>query len=462
LFPLPSLPPPPPLQNPSNPNPLMTESPGAWVAAFLSKGVLAGASATLSAAATSPLDVCKIRAQIREEGTSSSRLFGQNNGRRVSLAAIARGVVRHEGLGGLYKGMSASALREMTFSGTRFAVYEPLRRLLGGSDSAKETSHWHRILAGLASGAISATIWNPTDVLKVRLQADVDGTRYRSLRHAVATIFKMEGVRRGFYLGASTTTLRAGMLTGAQISTYDITKRTLLERGFPDDLRTHLLASMVSGVMTALVTNPIDIVRTRIMNERNTAKPQYRNPLQALAKVGFWSRDSVIAPFPASFLLTCCSRAIFLAFSLDSQQRRVSRFVQGLCSLIPSIGREYDNRSGGLRATSGRVWIFFLLKRLFFDNDVHPPDGSLRGVADSQGSTGINSRNSSRGHDTAVVELVAFESRLRRPSSEEVPSSETSETRRRADKGIRMESTDGRNDSNGLETQRRKPHPLAP
>lgn len=53
---------------------------------------------------------------------------------------------------------------------------------------------------------------------------------------------------------------------------------------------------MFSGFMTSLVTNPIDVVRTRIMTELTAPGQQriYSNPFGALAKV-------TLSPFlPAS------------------------------------------------------------------------------------------------------------------------------------------------------------------
>jgi len=42
---------------------------------------------------------------------------------------------------------------------------------------------------------------------------------------------------------------------------------------------------MFAGFMTSLVTNPVDVVRTRLMNEMATSAV-YRNPVMAFFKVG--------------------------------------------------------------------------------------------------------------------------------------------------------------------------------
>lgn len=98
-------------------------------------------------------------------------------------------------------------------------MYDKLRFLFQGSDhrsglfnsqfTSIELTLTSKILSGLASGAIAAALFNPTDVLKVplglvlilqvRFQADVRGTRYKGVFHAIATIVREEGLIKGLY-----------------------------------------------------------------------------------------------------------------------------------------------------------------------------------------------------------------------------------------------------------------------
>lgn len=55
---------------------------------------------------------------------------------------------------------------------------------------------WKKIICGSISGVIGAAIATPTDVVKVRMQADVgQPPRYRSTWEAFKTIAETEGVR---------------------------------------------------------------------------------------------------------------------------------------------------------------------------------------------------------------------------------------------------------------------------
>jgi solute carrier family 25 uncoupling protein 8/9 len=62
----------------------------------------------------------------------------------------------------------------MTYAAFRLAAYDPIKELLGEGNSSsdkREFPLWKKILAGASAGAIGAVIANPTDVLKVRMQA---------------------------------------------------------------------------------------------------------------------------------------------------------------------------------------------------------------------------------------------------------------------------------------------------
>lgn len=270
----------------------------------LIKGVLGGLSNVVAVTVWSPLDVLKIRYQIA--GQPNSGASGPTE-RRLSMYRSAQHIVAHEGVRGLFKGLSISLIREMTFTSSRFGLYEPFRTLFhrrsqssSASTSVVETSGGGgdisittKLLAGATSGCIASALFNPTDVLKIRMQADRDGSRYGNrLRTAVTTIYRKDGGVRGFYVGASATIIRAVIMNTAQLVSYDSGKYELIRRfGMDRDSGwTHLAASIISGVVTTVANNPIDMIRTRIMNQPTTpastpsaAVRTYRNPFQA-----FW------------------------------------------------------------------------------------------------------------------------------------------------------------------------------
>ena len=67
--------------------------------------------------------------------------------------------------------LTASILREASYSTIRIGAYEPLKELLGAHNPAR-TPLWKKIIAGASSGAIGSAMASPTDLVKIRLQAD--------------------------------------------------------------------------------------------------------------------------------------------------------------------------------------------------------------------------------------------------------------------------------------------------
>lgn len=59
--------------------------------------------------------------------------------------------------------------------------------------------------------------------------------------------------------------VRSAILTAAQCATYDEVKRRVIAvTGWKDSIQTHLLSSMIAGLVTTTITNPIDVIKTRM------------------------------------------------------------------------------------------------------------------------------------------------------------------------------------------------------
>ena len=52
----------------------------------------------------------------------------------------------------------------------RLGLYEPFKAMLGETDP-KNTPLWMKFMAGSMSGFVGSVVGNPTDLLKVRMQA---------------------------------------------------------------------------------------------------------------------------------------------------------------------------------------------------------------------------------------------------------------------------------------------------
>lgn len=73
-------------------------------------------------------------------------------------------------------------------------------------------------------------------------------------------------VLRGLYANMA----RASIITGAQLATYDGSKQYYIKKyGFQQgDISLFALAGFSSGLVASLVSAPVDLIKTRIMNDR--------------------------------------------------------------------------------------------------------------------------------------------------------------------------------------------------
>merc|ERR1712130_879731 len=115
-----------------------------------------------------------------------------------------------------------------------------------------------KVLAGLASGAAAMSIAQPTDVIKIKLQAQGKlppgvKPRYHGFIHAFTTIFKEEGVR-GLWRGLSANILRNATYNCVELAAYDQIKQILLGFGMTDTPGTHCCGAFVAGFLAQFLS----------------------------------------------------------------------------------------------------------------------------------------------------------------------------------------------------------------
>lgn len=175
------------------------------------------------------------------------------------------------------------------------------------------------MICGVVSGVISSTIANPTDVLKIRMQAQ--GSLFQgSMIGSFIDIYQQEGTR-GLWRGVVPTAQRAAIVVGVELPVYDITKKHLIVSGMlGDTILTHFVSSFTCGLAGALASNPVDVVRTRMMNQRAIVGhvDLYKGTLDGILKMwkhegffalykGFWPNWLRLGPWNIIFLLLMSS-----------------------------------------------------------------------------------------------------------------------------------------------------------
>ncbi|RDA91141.1 hypothetical protein CP533_0430 [Ophiocordyceps camponoti-saundersi (nom. inval.)] len=179
-------------------------------------------------------------------------------------------IARDDGIAGLYSGISASLLRQLTYSTVRFGLYEEMKtrhqRRRGQPPSFPALT-----AMAVTSGFLGGVAGNFADVLNVRMQHDaaLPQSERRNYRHAIDGLVRMvrhEGPAACFR-GWLPNSCRAAVMTAGQLATYDAFKRLLIRyTPMTDTLSTHLSASFLAGLAAATATSPIDVIKTRVMS----------------------------------------------------------------------------------------------------------------------------------------------------------------------------------------------------
>ncbi|KAG5843744.1 hypothetical protein ANANG_G00154160 [Anguilla anguilla] len=260
----------------------------------------AGTAACIADLFTFPLDTAKVRLQIQGEAKAAGG--GVKVTRYHGVFGTITTMVRTEGARSLYKGLVAGLQRQMSFASVRIGLYDSVKQFYTkGSEHAGIGS---RLLAGCTTGAMAVAVAQPTDVVKVRFQAQASTTgaskRYQSTMHAYRTIAREEGMR-GLWKGTGPNVARNAIVNCTELVTYDLIKDALLKTTpMTDDLPCHFTSAFGAGFCTTIIASPVDVVKTRYMN---SARGQYCSALNcALTMITKEGPTAFYKGFMPSFL----------------------------------------------------------------------------------------------------------------------------------------------------------------
>ncbi|NXW93308.1 DIC protein, partial [Alopecoenas beccarii] len=191
---------------------------------------------------------------------------------KMRMMGMAMHVIRTDGFLALYNGLSASLCRQMTYSLTRFGIYETAKNHLGRG-SQGPPPFYQKVLLGAVGGFTGGLVGTPADLVNVRMQNDVKQppAQRRNYSHALDGMYRVlreEGLKK-LFSGATMASSRGALVTIGQVSCYDQTKQLVLGTGFlSDNILTHFLSSVIAGGCATFLCQPLDVLKTRLMNSQ--------------------------------------------------------------------------------------------------------------------------------------------------------------------------------------------------
>ncbi|MED6196111.1 Matrilysin [Stylosanthes scabra] len=238
-------------------------------------------SACFAEVCTIPLDTAKVRLQLQKQAISGDAVtLPKYKGMMGTVATIAR----EEGLSALWKGIVPGLHRQCLYGGLRIGLYEPVKNFYVGRDHVGDVPLLQKILAAFTTGAVAIAVANPTDLVKVRLQAEGKlpagvPRRYTGSLNAYSTIVK-QVCSLTLWTGIGPNIARNAIINAAELASYDQVKQTILKiPGFTDNVVTHLLAGLGAGFFAVCIGSPVDVVKSRMMGDSS-----YKSTLDCFVK----------------------------------------------------------------------------------------------------------------------------------------------------------------------------------
>lgn len=183
----------------------------------ISKVAAAGLAAGLSyVPLVVPFEVVKIRMQVDTVGSFKD----------TSVFGAAQRIAQREGVGSLFRGFGATALRESSEHMIYFAAFEAIKRQIRQARMVEPGNFDHvaaMVGGGLAGGVAYLSMY-PIDVVKSIIQAEEGATR--GMAEVGKELFRKHGLN-GFYRGAGPVVLQVLPENAVLLYTYDLVMHLL-------------------------------------------------------------------------------------------------------------------------------------------------------------------------------------------------------------------------------------------
>ncbi|KAI1172155.1 mitochondrial carrier [Nemania sp. FL0916] len=199
---------------------------------------LAGLAAgvTEAVAVVTPMEVIKIRLQAQHHSMADPLDVPKYRNAAHALYTV----VREEGAGALYRGVSLTALRQGSNQAVNFTAYtyfkeRLLRRQRGKLEEGGKAAlpSWQTTIIGLVSGAMGPLSNAPIDTIKTRLQktpAEPGVSALKRITVIAGDMFRQEGFH-AFYKGITPRIMRVAPGQAVTFTVYEFLKDKLEKSG---------------------------------------------------------------------------------------------------------------------------------------------------------------------------------------------------------------------------------------
>ncbi|KFO29773.1 Mitochondrial 2-oxodicarboxylate carrier [Fukomys damarensis] len=195
---------------------------------------------------------------------------------------------------GFYKGILPPILAETPKRAVKFFTFEQYKKLLGYVSLSPGLTF---AIAGLGSGLTEAIVVNPSEVVKVGLQASRDTfTEQPSTLAYARQIIKKEGLgRRGLNKGLTATLGRHGVFNMVYFGFYFNVKSIVPVHKDPTlEFLRKFGIGLLSGTIASVINIPFDVAKSRIQGPQPVpGEIKYRTCFKTMATV--YQEEGILA-----------------------------------------------------------------------------------------------------------------------------------------------------------------------
>lgn len=227
-----------------------------------------------------------------------------------------RGFWRAGGFTGIYRGLAPAAAGSTPTAALFFCTYDGLKSYLGEHYNARNAPVVHMISASLAE-VVACLIRVPVEIAKQRRQTLSASTGNTSAFKILFNAYQTEGIRHGIYRGFGSTIMREIPFSLIQFPLWEYFKLNWTNvTGTPLTSISVALCGALAGGISAGLTTPLDVAKTRIMlaeqNDLHTRRSSVYKVLRGIYREkGF---RGIFAGFVPRVMWITIGGAIFFGF----------------------------------------------------------------------------------------------------------------------------------------------------
>lgn len=219
-------------------------------------GALSGA---VVSSCVQPLDVIRTKMQA-----DSARGIARSTAQTISLISREGG-----GILAFWRGTQPTVVRLAIGAALHFSLLESIKPMFETrqADGTMRMTAWGAAITGGLSRGLAAMVSSPITLVKTRMEyVPSPGStmpQYRNTVHALVTIGRSEGIR-GLYRGLGPTVLANAPFSALYYTFYTRLQDRLRDQGTLPSTAVNFASGAVAAIAATLITQPADVVRTRV------------------------------------------------------------------------------------------------------------------------------------------------------------------------------------------------------